>query len=355
MDALIDRFAETIRAASREQPLRIRGGGSKDFLGGPLDGHVLDVGAYRGIVAYDPAELVITVRCGTPLADVEATLAEQGQMLGFEPPHFGPGATVGGCIASGLSGPRRMQAGAVRDFLLGIKLLDGAGEVCNFGGRVMKNVAGFDVSRMLAGSFGTLGVILEASLKVLPLPVVETTLRFSMDQGQALDSLNRWAGLPLPISASAWCDGQLRLRLSGSTASVAAARASLGGDSVDKAEADAWWAGLREQHAVFFSGPAPLWRLSLPSTAPPFPLGEGLVEWGGSQRWLRGSHLLQDIREQAAKAGGHATLFRGATEAQRVAGVFHPLAPALLTIHRHVVDALDQRGVFSTSRLFPAH
>lgn len=354
MDALIDRFAETIRGASRDHPLRIRGGGSKDFLGGPIDGRVLDVAAFRGIVAYDPAELVITVRCGTPLAEVEATLAGQGQMLGFEPPHFGPQATVGGCIASGLSGPRRMQAGSVRDFLLGVKLLDGNGEVCNFGGRVMKNVAGFDVSRLMAGSFGTLGVILEASLKVLPLPAVETTLQFTMDQGRALDSLNRWAGLPLPISASAWCDGRLHLRLSGSTASVAAARASLGGEAVDKAVADAWWAGLREQREAFFSGPTPLWRLSVPSTAPPVP-GDCLIEWGGGQRWLRGSHALQALREQAAKAGGHATLFRGATETERAAGVFHPLPPALLAIHRRVQDALDPRGAFSTPRLFPTN
>ena len=260
----LDDLAAVIKAAHDSgTPLRIRGAGSKDFYGGMLAGEVFDVAAYRGIVAYEPTELYVTAKCGTPLAELEAVLAERGQMLAFEPPQFS-GATVGGCVAAGLSGPRRQQAGAVRDFILGVKLIDGAGQVLDFGGQVMKNVAGYDVSRLLAGSLGTLGVLAEVTLKVLPRPVAEQTLVFAFKETELIARLNEWGGQPLPISASFWHDGQLWLRLSGARAAVEAARRTLGGNAA--VDAEKHWISVREQtHPAFVA--AQLWRLALPSSA----------------------------------------------------------------------------------------
>lgn len=284
LSEVIVEFAERVRhAAALKTPLRLKGGGSKDFYGGPLAGEILDTRAYAGIVSYDPTELVVTARAGTPLAELETVLAGQGQMLAFEPPHFGAAATIGGAIATGLSGPRRATAGSARDFVLGVKLLDGQGQVLNFGGQVMKNVAGYDVSRLLTGSLGTLGLLLEVSLKVLPRPAAEVTLRLEAPQGKALELMNSWGGRPLPISATSWEDDLLTLRLSGARAAVAAAREQLGGEAV--AEASSFWHELREQRAAFFTTDLPLWRLSLPSVTPPLALpGAQLLEWGGSRK-----------------------------------------------------------------------
>jgi glycolate oxidase FAD binding subunit len=353
MEQVIARYAEQIRAATAaNKPLRLRGGGSKDFYGQSLEGEVLDTRAYAGIVAYEPTELVVTVRCGTPLAELEAVLRAAGQQLAFEPPHFGAGATVGGMVAAGLSGPRRMAAGAVRDFVLGARMLDGRGDDLSFGGQVMKNVAGYDISRPLAGSLGTLGLILEVSLKVLPLPVAEATLELELPQDKALEMLNHWGGKPLPISACAWADGKLELRLSGAASAIAAARELIGGDSVDAAQAQAYWQGIREQSDAFFSTDKPLWRMSLPSVAPPlaFP-GEQLIEWGGALRWLACKADARAIREAAARVGGHATLFRATDKS---AGVFTPLAPALAKIHRNLKRAFDPAGIFNPGRMYPA-
>ena len=346
MSDLVQQFAERIRAAAG--PLVLRGGGSKDFYGNAAQGDVLDVSGHRGIVAYEPTELVVTARAGTPLTELEAALAEKGQMLAFEPPHFGVGATVGGCVAAGLSGPPRAAAGAVRDYVLGVKLLDGQARELNFGGQVMKNVAGYDVSRMVAGSLGTLGLILEVSLKVLPRPVAEATLRFDLPEAKALETMNQCAGKPLPVSATAWRDDVLTVRLSGARAAVAAAVEKLGGALVAASEASQFWAGLREQQLDYFAGDEALWRLSLPSTAAPAGLpGATLIEWGGSQRWLRGDIDAGHVREVAAKLGGHATLFRG----DKSVGVFHPLSPALAGLNACVRSALDPRKVFDTGRL----
>lgn len=352
MEEIVAGFAECIRAAAAEkQPLRLCGGGTKDFYGEALQGDVLDTRAYAGIVAYEPTELVVTVRCGTPLAQLEAALRAEGQQLAFEPPHFGPEATVGGMVAAGLSGPRRMAAGAVRDFVLGARMLDGRGDDLSFGGQVMKNVAGYDISRPLAGSLGTLGLILEVSLKVLPLPVAELTLRLELPQDKALEMLNHWGGKPLPISASAWTDGNLTLRLSGAASAIEAARELIGGDSVDAARAQGFWQGIREQTDAFFGNDKPLWRMSLPSVAPPlaFP-GEQLIEWGGALRWLACKADARTIREAAAQVGGHATLFRAADKS---AGVFTPLAPALAKIHRNLKRAFDPAGIFNPGRMYP--
>lgn len=348
---LIDRIRG---ATAAKQPLQIRAGGTKDFYGNPSRGDVLDPRGYGGhgdgIVAYEPTELVITVRCGMPLAELEAELDGKGQMLAFEPPHFGAAATVGGCVAAGLSGPRRATAGAVRDYVLGAKLVDGRGNLLAFGGTVMKNVAGYDVARVLAGSLGTLGLIAEVSLKVLPKPVAEATLRFEFDEPTALRRMNEWAAQPLPISATAWHAGELHVRLSGAQAAIRSARERMGGERIDETRAASFWRGIREHTEAFFVFNAPLWRLSVPSTAEPLAAsGEQLIEWGGALRWLRSTAPASAIRTRAAALGGHATLFRGG---DRLGGVFHPLEPAIAKIHQRLKAEFDPAGIFNPGRMY---
>jgi glycolate oxidase FAD binding subunit len=355
MQQILEQFQTQVRAAAGDKrALRIRGGGTKDWYGQRIEGEILDTPAYAGIVDYEPTELVITARCGTPLAEIEAALAERKQMLAFEPPHFGEGATLGGMVAAGLSGPRRASSGALRDFVLGVKLLDGKGEVLNFGGQVMKNVAGYDVSRLLAGSMGTLGLLLEVSVKVLPLAYREATLRFAMNEVDAIRKLNEWGGQPLPISASCWHDGVLALRLSGAQAAVDAALRSLGGAHGGELmpDCDRFWASLREQHHAFFDGDAPVWRLSVPSTFGSIDLGPQLIEWGGAQRWLRAdgdAGTAQRIRATVVACGGHATLFRGGDKS---AGVFQPLAPAIAKIHERLKAGFDPANIFNPGRMY---
>ncbi len=345
----IEQFRDRILAAAADKrTLRIRGGGTKEWYGQTLDGDILDTRAFSGIVDYEPTELVITARSGTPLAEIEAVLAERNQMLAFEPPHFGAGATFGGAIAAGLSGPRRATSGAVRDFVLGAVMMDGRGEMLTFGGQVMKNVAGYDVSRLLAGSMGTLGLMLQHSIKVLPRAVRAATLRFEMSEIDAIRRLNEWGGQPLPISASCWHDGQLTVRLEGAQAAVDAAVREFGGEAV--VDGPAFWASLREQQHAFFDGADSLWRLSVPSTTGAIILkGEQLIEWGGAQRWLKGGGSAQDIRKAVAAVGGHATLFRGGDKS---VGVFQPLAPAIAKIHERLKAAFDPSNVFNPGRMY---
>ena len=336
-------------AAAAKAPLRLKGGGTKDFYGGELRGEVVAMGACSGIVAYEPKELVLTVRAGTPLVDVEAALASERQMLPFEPPQFGAGTTIGGAVAAGLSGPRRPYAGAVRDFVLGARIVNGKGEDLAFGGRVIKNVAGYDVSRLMAGALGTLGAITEVSFKVLPRPAAEITLAFEADEATASALANTWAGQPLPISATAWQDAMLRVRLSGAESAVAAARAKLGGEEL--AGGAQYWRDLRDHRLPFFAGAQPLWRLSVPQTAAPLALGRpALVEWGGGLRWIAGTLDAAMVRAAAEGAGGHATLFRGGDKA---AGVFHPLGPAILKIHQRLKAAFDPAGILNPGRMYP--
>lgn len=356
-----DDLASAVRAAHDSRtPLRIRGGGSKDFYGGMLAGEVLDVGACRGIVAYEPTELYITARCGTLLEDVESVLAEKGQMLAFEPPRFG-GATVGGCVAAGLAGPRRQQAGAVRDFVLGVTLIDGTGQTLSFGGQVMKNVAGYDVSRLLAGSLGTLGVLAEVTLKVLPRPVAEETLIFDMTEEEAITRLNQWGGQPLPISASFWHAGQLWLRLSGASAAVDAASRKLGGIPATTettvgpgVNPEKHWNSIREQTHPAYSAPV-LWRLALPTTTAPLGLaGLCAIEWGGGLRWVAAnSDESRDVvRWGAARAGGHAVLYRAPESRRCLEGAFAPLAPGLMALHQRLKKTFDPRGILNPGRLY---
>ena len=352
MPQAIDQLAATIREAAKlRRPLCIRGGGTKDFYGGVIHGYKLNTIDYRGIVAYEPTELVVTARAGTPLAEVEAALRDKGQMLAFEPPYYGKGATFGGCIAAGLSGPRRPYAGAVRDFVLGVRILDGKGDDLRFGGQVMKNVAGYDVSRLMAGSLGTLGVLLEVSLKVLPVPPAETTLRLKRTEAEAIALMNEWAGKPLPVSATAFRDGDLGVRLSGARVAVDAAARKIGGAAVDDAQAAHFWTGIREHTDPFFAGSGPLWRLSVGSTTPPLDLpGQQLIEWGGALRWLKSAADAKTIRDAAARSGGHATLFRGGDKS---VGAFRPLAPELMKLHRNLKQAFDPAGILNPGRLYP--
>lgn len=383
MDSLdpVDALIERIRAAAalpHKPVLRVRGAGSKDFHGADLQGEVLDTRALSGIINYEPSELVVTVLAGTPLADVQAALAAAQQYFAFEPPHFGAGTTVGGMVASGLSGPARATAGAVRDFVLGARLVNGVGEHLTFGGQVIKNVAGYDLSRLLCGSWGTLGVITEVSLKVLPVAPAEATLRCTgLGQAAALPLLHLWGAQPLPLNASCWVHDDshkpavdsLYVRLRGAVAAVQTAIPRLLGDMqaaggvadvMDPTQAAQDWQACADHTLPFFTQPPglshALWRLSLPQTAPvldlPYPV---FVEWQGAQRWLWAPTDAAPVLRQAAQAaGGHATLFRTSSaggEADKSAGVFSPLPPVQRRIQTELQRQFDPHGLFATGRM----
>ena len=369
------------RAAASGSSLRIRGGGSKDFYGDALEGELLDTSPLNGVVSYEPSELVVTALAGTPLAELESLLAAQGQCLPFEPPHFSTGATppplgggtlnsgtavgsaatVGGMVASGLSGPSRASAGAVRDFVLGVKLINGKGEHLTFGGQVMKNVAGYDVSRLMVGAMGTLGLLTEVSLKVLPTLPLEATLKFEMTQAEALTQLNTWGGQPLPLNASCWLEengtGTLYLRLRGAVAAVEAACNKLGGERMPNAQAAPDWQHARDHQLPWFKerkDTQDLWRLSLPQTTPVLDLPNSqLIEWHGGQRWVRADAAQgQQLRSMAKNAGGYATLFIAAcARKQGATGRFDTLKPPLDRIHRELKREFDPAGVFNPHRM----
>lgn len=341
-------LAEQVRsAAARRTPLNIIGGNSKAFYGRPASGEPLKLDGHSGILEYEPTELVLTARSGTRLAEIEAALAQHQQMLAFEPPHFGETATLGGTVACGFSGPRRPYAGAVRDSLLGVTLLNGDGDALRFGGQVIKNVAGFDVARLMAGALGTLGVLLDVSLKVVPLPEQDVTLQFALTAEAALAAMNRWAGEHWPLSAAAYHDGSLWLRLSGADSAVQAACADLGGENIGTG-AD-FWQAVREQTLPFFDGPQTLWRLSVPAAAPQLPLaGDCLLDWGGALRWLKTDAPAAEVFAAARSMGGHASQFRRAAAATPV---FQPMPPNLLALQRRLKQAFDPKGLFNPHRL----
>ncbi len=362
-DTLIG-LAERVRqAAAAKAILRIRGGGTKQFMAGVIsDAATLDMRSYAGIVDYAPSELVVTARAGTPLVELERVLAERGQCLPFDPPRFADahgklGGTVGGMVASGLAGPGRAAVGGVRDYVLGVLLLNGRGDLMHFGGQVMKNVAGYDVSRLIADSWGALGAICEVSLKVLPMPVATTTLRFDMRQAEALERLHAWAGQPLPLNASVWWRDTLAVRLRGANAAVAAAVQRMGGELIPNDLGNAFWDGLRDQRDEFFieahaaaeRDKSALWRLSLPATTPVLPsFVDTLIEWGGAQRWIVAGAEDTLVMHRAERAGGSA--FRVVGGVGDGAGYATPLSPTLLAIHKRLRESFDPEKVFVAGR-----
>ncbi len=340
--ALLDQ----VRAAlATHTPVLIQGGGTKAFYGRQIQVTVLDTRSHRGIVSYDPTELVVTARAGTPLAELEAVLDESGQMLAFEPPHFAAGATVGGMVAAGLSGPRRPWVGAVRDFVLGCRLISGQGKQLRFGGEVMKNVAGYDVSRLMTGSLGCLGLLTEVSFKVLPKPRSSLTLCLEMDAETALLRFAEWGQQALPITAACHDGDVLMLRLEGGSGSVSAARASLGGE---EASPD-FWCALRDHALGFFADPAPLWRVSVANDSrPALPQGPQLIDWGGAQRWLKTDADAAAVRSAAVAAGGHAGCFTPGGSASPL----HPLTEVVMRYHLQLKAQLDPQRIFNPGRMY---
>jgi glycolate oxidase FAD binding subunit len=357
--AALQRLRDHILVARDSQTaLEIRGGCTKRFYGNAPRGEPLDVRELAGITSYEPTELVVTVLAGTPLLQLESVLAERGQCLPFEPPHFGAAGTVGGMVAAGLAGPARACVGPLRDFVLGVTMLNGTGERLTFGGQVMKNVAGYDVSRLIAGSMGILGVICEVSLKVMPIFPACRTLSVEMDETTALKKLNRWAGESFPMNASAWHGDRMSLRLAGARAAVGRALEGMGGRELEPQAAAAWWGDIRDHRHEFFSlsdaqlerGEC-LWRLAVPDSAPQIVLpGEQFIEWGGGQRWWRSAAPASQIRSAAERAGGHATLMRAAN---KLPGVFTALKATSMNIHKRLKQSFDPAGIFNPGRLYP--
>lgn len=345
-ERLVGRIKE---ANERDTPLVIRGGNSKSFYGRLPEGLSLDVRSHCGVINYQPTELVMTARAGTTLDELEQILGEHGQMLPFEPPHFGDDATIGGTIACGLSGPARPYRGAARDYVLGVTMIDGAGNAKHFGGEVMKNVAGYDVSRLVTGSLGTLGVLLDVSFKVLPRPRREITLVQQLDEAQAVKRFNEWAGKPLPVSAACFVDGRAYVRLSGTESGTRAACNDLGGETL--ADGEAFWRSIREHSHPFFNRGDVLWRLSVPpqKECPPFP-GAQLIDWGGAQRWLFTQDPPEVVRQKTVTAGGHAARFRGG---DRTGMVFHPLSAAMTRLQKKLKRTFDPNGILNRGRLYP--
>jgi glycolate oxidase FAD binding subunit len=346
-ETILDQVRQAVADKTR---MRIVGGNSKAFYGRSTEGDILgglDISGHRGITNYEPSELVITVRAGTPLKEIESTLAENNQMLAFEPPAFGNTATIGGTVACNLSGPRRPYAGAARDFVLGMHLLNGKAELLHFGGEVMKNVAGYDISRLQCGALGTLGVILDVSLKVLPRAETELTLTRETNEATAFEVMNRIAGKPLPLSAAAFDGNMIYMRLSGSEDSVRSAQQQIGGDEYKNG--NEFWHRLKEHSLPFFKGDKPLWRLSLPQSTDSISLsGKNLIDWGGGLRWLSSDESGETIRAVAAKAGGHATCFRGGDRQQ----VFTPLTPATHALHLRLKQAFDPERLLNPGRMY---
>ena len=349
MDKSLALQQQVLNALQDATPLNIIGGGSKDFLGATTQAQQINTSGHRGIVEYDPRELVLTARSGTTLEEIEVVLAEAGQMLPFEPPHFGDQATLGGTIACALSGPRRPYCGSARDFVLGCKLLNGRGEILRFGGQVMKNVAGYDVSRLMVGAYGTLGILLEISLKVLPRPAASITVARECSSTEAIASMSALLGKALPMDGACYHGDHSYVRLSGSAQAVKEARTKIPGDVLPDGEA--FWHGLREHQLPFFRKSGALYRVMVKPATPPLHIkGSWLLDWGGAQRWLCSDEDIETIRHSVAKAGGHVTLFR---TSQREKDIFQPLPVALLTIHQRLKASFDPTNIFNRGRMYP--
>jgi len=339
---------QVMDAVQNASPLNITGGGSKHFLGHAREGQDIDVSGHRGIVEYDPRELVLTARSGTTLQEIEAVLAEAGQMLAFEPPHFGDGATLGGTIACGLSGPRRPFLGSARDFVLGCKLLNGRGEILGFGGQVMKNVAGYDVSRLMTGAHGTLGILLEVSLKVLPRPAASITVARECSPEEAIAGMSALLGKPLPVDGACYHGDRCYMRISGSEQAVREARTRIPGDVLPDAEK--FWQELREHRLPFFHHRSHLYRIMMKPATPPLHIdGAWLLDWDGAQRWLYSDDDTESIRHRVELAGGHVTVFRGGNHGDTV---FQPLSAPMLAIHQRLKASFDPNDIFNRNRMY---
>jgi glycolate oxidase FAD binding subunit len=350
---------QVLNALQDATPLNITGGGSKAFLGRATRAQTIDVSMHRGIVEYDPRELVLTARSGTTLQTIEVALAEAGQMLAFEPPHFGHAATLGGTIACALSGPRRPYSGSARDFVLGCKLLNGRGKILRFGGQVMKNVAGYDVSRLMTGAYGTLGILLEISLKVLPRPAASITIARECSPAEAIASMSGLLSKPHPVDGACYHGDHCYVRLSGSAQAVKEARTKIPGDVLPDAEK--FWHALREHELPFFrhplhKGKATLYRIMVKPATPPLHIeGSWLLDWGGAQRWLYSHEDADTVRHHAELAGGHVTVFRGGdrpNETSQQPEIFQPLSAPLLTIHQRLKASFDPKNIFNRGRLY---
>ena len=349
MSDISHELIERVRQASADgTKLKIIGGGSKDFMGRQSEGELLSLAEHSGIVSYEPIELVLTARAGTPLVDINAALAEHNQRLAFEPPLFDGQATLGGTLACHLSGPGRPWNGSIRDHVLGVRLINGRAEALRFGGQVMKNVAGYDASRMQAGAMGTLGVISEVSLKVMPKPAATITLKQEMNATQAIEEMNRLAGQSKPLTAACWFDNHLYLRLAGACSAVESTVNQWQGEVLE--DGDTLWTQLREQQSEYFSGEAPLWRFSVNSNAGHLlPEESWQLDWGGSQRWLRGDFAAKELEALAENAGGQVSLYRGG---DRLQDVFHTQPQALRQLHQRLKHAFDPNGIFNPGRLY---
>ncbi len=336
------------KSVETKSPLRIVGGNSKAFYGRYTEGTILNVSRHRGIVNYEPTELVITARGATPLAEIEATLAENNQILGFEPPHFGNQSTLAGTMACGFSGPRRPFAGAVRDFVLGCKLLNGKAEILRFGGEVMKNVAGYDISRLMAGALGTLGILLEVSIRTIPKPPAELTLAFETDFERALVLMTTWCRQPSPISALCFDGNRVFARISGSEHMLASAQKVMGGEVIS--ENSNFWTSVRNQDHSFFESTCNLWRLSLAPASPKSNLpGEWFLDWGGAQRWLKTDAEPKRVFQIAAQTGGHSTLYRSPVH---TGDKFQPQPSKLMQLHKNLKQAFDPSGILNPGRMY---
>ena len=341
---------QVLDSIARSRPLNIVGGNSKAFLGAVADGDALQTSNHRGVISYEPTELVITARAGTPLSEIEKLLAEHRQSLPFEPPRHSPDATIGGAVASALSGPARPFAGAVRDYVLGCRVINGQGQQLSFGGQVMKNVAGYDVTRVMTGARGTLGVLLDVSIKVLPVPEQQITLESTIELPAALATMQKMKGSNYPVTAACYHEGKLSFRFAGSEAGLAAAIADLGGD---KTRDTSFWDELRDQQLAFFNTDQ-LWRLAVPSGTPALDIaGEWLYDWAGEQRWLKTTASADSIRETVARHGGYAQLYRAPESLQASAGVEHPLPDKIMQLHSSIKQSFDPHSIFNPGRLFP--
>ncbi len=339
---------QVLNAVEQCEPLKIVGGNSKAFLGRTTTGALVDVSTYSGVISYEPTELFITARAGTLLSDINTTLSENGQMLAFDPPNVTDKTTIGGVVATGLSGSRRPYSGSVRDYILGIRCINGLGKDLSFGGQVMKNVAGYDLSRLMTGAFGTLGIILEVSLKVVPTPETEITCCDSMTKEKALATMRGLSAQAIPISASCYDGEVLYVRLSGNENSVKATSKKIDLDKEEQSQN--YWDELRDYKAPIFNTDINTWRISIPTT---INLGIGddpyLVDWGGGLYWLNSERPAKEIFDLARDAGGSAMLFRGTVQDQEI---FQPLSKGLLSLHKGLKKAFDPHGILNPGKMY---